>query len=66
MAYQLVYQDRSVGNAARGQLGLHVGHVVELGLAVGVGGKEAVINEPEQVGFVVDVNAGNQADARKQ
>jgi len=47
----------------RGQLGQHLSHVVELGLAVGFGGEEAVVNQPKLVGFGVDVHARHQADA---
>ena len=56
-----VHQHCAVGNAARGQLAQHVGHVPELGLAVPVGSEEAVINQPELVG--VDAHAIDQPDA---
>ena len=58
-----IHQHGSVGNAAQGQLGQHIGYVVELGLAIPVGGEEAVIKQPELVGFGVDVHASDQADA---
>ncbi len=58
-----VHQHGPVRDATRGQLPQHVGHVVELSLAVGVGGEEAVVDEPELVRVGVDVHADDQADA---
>ena len=46
-----------------GPVAQQVGHVFGFGLTVRVGGEEAVINQPELVGFGVDVHAIDQADA---
>ena len=58
-----VHQHGLVGDATWGQLPEHIGHVLELGLTVHVGGEEAVVDKPELVDFRVDVHAGDQADA---
>lgn len=42
-------------------MGQHIGHMLELGPTVVR--EQAVVNEPEQIRFEIDVHAGNQSDA---
>ena len=58
-----VHQHGLVGDATWGQLPGHIGHVLELGLTVHVGGEEAVVDKPELVNFRFGVHAIDQADA---
>ena len=58
-----VHEHCAVVNVARGQLGEYASHVLELDLAVHVGGDEAVINQPKLVGVEVDVHEIDHADA---
>ena len=60
---QIATSSAAEESTLRGQLDQHIGYVLELGLAVHIGGEEAVVNPPELVGFGVDVHAIDQADA---
>ena len=41
----------------------HLSNVVEFRFAVHVGGKQAIVDEPELVGLRIDINASDNADA---
>lgn len=58
-----VHQYGFKADLAGPHLGQHIQNVVNLGFAIRVGAEYAVVNEPKLIGFGIEINAVDNADA---